>query len=121
MKGLAYVIGIGALVGVIALASANRPAPGLGATDVLPPKWTGKPPFQQPVEAKSGRKYTVSGWPPVGNEDYFVAEKAGDPNVWIAWIHNRKTDARTYFRAAANSKAERDQLVADFGIVGVPA
>lgn len=120
MKGLAYVIGLGALVSVIALASMNRPAPGKGATDVLPPKWTGKPPFQDDVQGKSGRKYKVSGWPPVGDEDYFVAEKDGDPNVWIAWIHNRKTDARKYFRAAANSKAERDQMASDFGIVGVP-
>lgn len=113
-----FILG-GLFLGLLFAASPAKPAPGLGPTDVLPKGWTGPPPFTQDVQPSgTTRVYTVFGWPPNDrNEDYFVAQKKGDPNVWIAWVHDRATDKRTFYRAAANSDAELAMLMSDFKVV----
>jgi hypothetical protein len=110
----AYAIGGLVLAAVVALG--KRPAFGHGATDVLPSKWTGPPAMKKNVKGRSGRTYLVMGWPPVGGEDYFVAQPPADPNVFVSWVHDRTTHRRELFRAAAKSPAERDAMMADFDV-----
>lgn len=112
-----YLIGFGLLAGLAAVMP-TAPAPGMAATDVLPPGWSGAPALERLVKPEgTGRVYRVKGWPPnKQNEDYFVAQRDGDPHVWVAWIHDRATDKRRLYRAAANSDAERDQLLSDFKV-----
>ena len=113
-----FILG-GLFLGLLFAATPAKPKAGMGPTDVLPKGWQGPPPFTQDVQPKgTERVYTVFGWPPNDhNEDYFVAQKKGDPNIWIAWVHDRATDKRTFYRAAADSDAERDMMMSDFKVV----
>jgi hypothetical protein len=114
MKLLPIALVGGALVSVAVLA--RRPAAGKGATDVLPPGWTGPPQQTNRVKASSGREYDVMSWPVINGEDYFVAQIVGDPNTWVAYFHNIKTGKRRLFRAAASTPAVKDMLLSDFKV-----
>lgn len=108
----------GGVLAAVALLVPKRPPLGHGAQDSMPMGWTGKPASQNVVKGKSGTVYNVSGWPvnKATNEDYFVAEKQGNPNLWIAYIRNRSTNAKRLFRGSAQNAAQLGVLAADFGV-----
>lgn len=114
------------LFGLVGLAAAGSQAkPGTKPQDVLPPGWSG-PPKGPPsrVKASSGQLYDVMTWPPNKQDlQYIVAVAVGKANVWIGFIHDRKTaewpnigQKRKMFRASANGEAELQKLKNDFGV-----